>query len=147
LEQLIRNDERIERLVEVPGIGMLTASALVAAFDEPGRFDGNAKRAGSFLGLVPREHSSANKRRLGSISKSGPELVRRYLVHGARTCLRHKGQDPARRWAAKLESRIGTNKATVALAHKNARIAFALLRDGTRYGQYKGRAKKVQVAA
>lgn len=140
LEQLTRNDERIKRLTEVPGIGTLTASALVAAFDEPGRFL-SAKHAGSFLGLVPREHSSANKRRLGAISKSGPELVRRYLVHGARACLRYKGQDRARRWATALESRIGTNKATVALAHKNARIAFALLRDGTRYGQYKAREK------
>jgi transposase len=147
LASLTENDERVERLREIPGIGKLTACALVAAFDDPGRFEGSSRRAGSFLGLVPREHSSANKRRLGAISKSGPELVRRYLVHGARTCLRHKGQDRARRWATKLESRIGINKATVALAHKNARIAFALLRDGSRYGQYKAHAKKAQVAA
>jgi transposase len=148
-ENLVRltvNDERIVRLREIPGVGKLTACALVAAFDEPGRFN-SAKHAGSFLGLVPREHSSANKRRLGAISKCGPELVRRYLVHGARTCLRHKGQERARRWATKLESRIGINKAAVALAHKNARIAFALLRDGTRYGQWKARAEKTQVAA
>lgn len=146
LEALTANDERIARLDEVPVVGRLTACALAAAFDEPERFK-SAKHAGSFLGLVPREHSSANKRRLGSISKCGPELVRRYLIHGARAALRHDGPDRARRWAKKLEGRVGANKAAVALAHRNARICFALLRDGSRYGVWKKHAKKAQVAA
>lgn len=146
LGALTKDDERIKRLDEVPGVGRLTACALVAAFDDPKRFE-SAKHAGSFLGLVPREHSSANKRRLGSISKSGPELVRRYLIHGARAALRHEANDRVRRWAKRLEERVGTNKAAVALAHRNARICFALLRDGSRYGVWKAREKNAQVAA
>ena len=146
LEALTADDERIARLDEVPGVGRLTACAMAAAFDDPGRFK-SAKHAGSFLGLVPREHSSANKRRLGAISKCGPELVRRYLIHGARAALRYEGTDRARQWAKKLERRVGANKAAVALAHRNARICFALLRDGTRYGVWKKRAKNTQAAA
>jgi transposase len=138
LRALTGADERVERLEEVPGVGRLTACAVVAAIDDVKRFS-SARHVGAFFGLTPREHSSGNKRRLGSITKCGPELVRRYLVHGARAAIRHGGKDRARRWAGKLESRIGANKAAVALANKNARICFALLRDGTRYGQWKKR--------
>lgn len=142
LELLTKDDDRIARLDEVPGVGWLTACAVAAAFDDPSGFP-SARHAGSFLGLVPREHSSGNKQRFGSISKCGPELVRRYLVHGARAMLRYEGGDRVRRWAKRLEARVGTNKAAVALAHRNARICFALLRDGSRYGVW----KKSQVAA
>jgi transposase len=141
LKVLTKNDERISRLEEVPGVGRLSACALIAAFDDIGRFH-SARHAGSYLGLVPRENSSGNRRRLGS--KCGPELLRRYLIHGARAALRYEGTDRARRWAKKLEGRAGANKAAVALAHKNTRICFALLRDGTRYGVWK---KRAQVAA
>lgn len=138
LEILTKEDERITRLQEVPGVGKLSSFALVAAFDDVSRFS-CAKHAGSFLGLTPRENSSGSKRRLGSITKAGPELLRRYLIHGARASLRYDGTDRARRWAKRLEGRAGTNKAAVALAHKNARICFALLRDGTRFGVWKKR--------
>jgi transposase len=140
LRALTKDDERVARLEEVPGVGRLSACALVAAFDDISRFP-SAKHAGSFLGLVPRESSSGNKRRLGSITKAGPELLRRYLIHGARCTLRYEGTDRTRRWAKKLESRVGPNKAAVALAHKNARICFALLRDGSRYGVWRKRGK------
>jgi transposase len=143
LKALTQEDERVSRLEEVPGVGRLSACALIAAFDDIERFR-SAKHAGSYLGLIPKENSSGNKRRLGSITKAGPELLRRYLIHGARVTLRYAGTDRARLWAKRLERRAGTNKATVALAHKNARICFALLRDGTRYGVWKRRA---QVAA
>lgn len=138
IKTLTRQDERIQRLEEVPGIGNLTAAAFIATFDDVGRF-ADARHAGSYLGLVPRENSSGNKRRLGSINKAGPELLRRYLIHGARAAMRYspKSEHKQRVWAAKLEGRAGTNKAVVALAHKNTRICFALLRDGTRYNSPK----------
>jgi len=143
IKALTKEDERVSRLEEVPGVGRLSACALIAAFDDIGRFR-SAKHAGSYVGLVPRENSSGNKRRLGSITKAGPELLRRYLIHGARVSLRYEATDRTRRWAKRLEGRAGMNKAAVALAHKNARICFALLRDGTRYGVWK---KRAQVAA
>jgi hypothetical protein len=76
---------------------------------------------------------------MGSITKSGSEILRRYLIHGARSVLMHahKSDDPNLKWALKLKDRIGMNKATVALAHRMARIAFCVLRDETTYGEIK----------
>jgi transposase len=145
LQALTQEDERIARLESVPGVGRLTAMAFVATFDDVARFP-NAKRAGAFLGLTPRENSSGNKIRFGSITKCGPELVRRYLIHGARSSMRYAPtpENKIRLWADRVEKRVGTNKAVVALAHKNARICFALLRDGTSFGE--GKKPKAKVA-
>lgn len=140
LHSLTDEDERVKRLNAVPGVGPLTAIALVATFDDASRFP-DAKHAGSYLGLTPRENSSGGKRRLGSITKAGPELARRYLIHGARAAMRYapRSENRPRCWADRVEKRAGTNKAVVALAHKNARICFAILRDGTEYGKRKKR--------
>lgn len=142
LHVLAGEDERVKRLDTVPGVGLLTAIALVATFDDVKRFP-DAKHAGSYLGLTPRENSSGGKRRLGAITKAGPELARRYLIHGARSTMRYAPtpENRLRCWADRVEKRAGTNKAVVALAHKNARICFAILRDGTEYGKRKAREK------
>jgi transposase len=134
IKQLTTNDDRILRLQTVPGVGMLTACAFIAAIDDVNRFD-NAKKIGSYLGLTPKERSSGNKRRLGRITKCGPELLRRFLIHGARAAMRYAPREGqfVRLWAERIENRSGHNKAVVALAHKNARICFALLRDGSTY--------------
>lgn len=134
LEILTAEDERIQRLQGVPGVGLLVASALIGAIDDPSRFR-TGKEIGSYLGLVPKEFSSGSKRRLGSITRCGPEMVRRYLIHGARSVLLRKSDERSVLWAKKLEKRVGVNKAAVALAHKNARICLALLKNGTRYGE------------
>lgn len=136
---LAQNDERVERLQTIPGMGPITALLMVAIIDDQNRFE-DSKKFGSYVGLTPREFSSGDKRRLGAITRSGPEMLRRYLIHGARALLLHTNAnsiDLNRRWAFKVKERAGMNKATVALAHRNARIAFALLRNGTRYGEKK----------
>lgn len=129
-----------ERLQTVPGIGLLTATALIGSVGEPGRFRSGRKLA-SFLGLVPREHSSGERRRLGSITKRGDTYVRMLLTHGARSVLRaasrRKTNDRLRSWALRTQARCGHNKAAIALANKLARIAWAVwLKDSP----YQGRA-------
>lgn len=143
LEGLAGEDERVKRLDAVPGVGLLTAVAFVATLDDVRRFP-DAKHLGSYLGLTPRENSSGGKRRLGSITKSGPEMLRRYLIHGARSTMRYapKPENRLRCWADRVEKRAGTNKAVVALAHKTARICFAMLRDEVEFGKKKMRTEK-----
>lgn len=139
IQGLGKDDERFKRLQTIPGIGPITALLMIAIIDDEKRFP-DAKKFGSYLGLTPKEFSSGDKRRLGTITRSGPEMLRRYLIHGARAvlmCTAEDTHDINRKWALRLKSRVGMNKATVALAHRNARIAFALLRDGTSYLQSK----------
>jgi transposase len=117
------------RLRTVPGIGLLTATALAGFVGDLHRFSSGRKFA-SYLGLTPREHSSGSIRRLGAISKRGDVYVRMLLIHGARALLaaapKVKHPDRARQWALGLAARIGHNKATVALANKLARYAWAV---------------------
>jgi transposase len=134
LRCLAGEDERVCRLRTVPGVGEKTAMALVAAIDDVQRFK-DAKSFASYLGMTPRESSSGAKVRYGSLTKCGPEMVRRYLIHGARTLFRYRSEGKSKTidWLIRLEKRAGTNKAIVALAHKNARICFAILRDSTEF--------------
>ncbi len=135
IKTLGEDDERVLRLKSIPGFGPITSLLMLAIVDDVNRFE-DAKKFGSYLGLTPREFSSGDKRRLGSITRSGPEMLRRNLIHGARAVLLHtqeKTADPNRKWALKLKNKVGMNKATVALAHRLARIAFAVLRDQTIY--------------
>lgn len=145
LEKFIGEDERIEKLQSVPGVGPLSAAALIAVCDDVSRFKDGTQFA-AYLGLTPRVHASAEKSRMGSITRSGSEITRRYLIHGARAVLRYSadntnkvGVDPMIQWAHKTVARIGQNKGTVALAHRLARICFAIMRDGS---IYKGKKKK-----
>jgi len=86
------------------------------------------------VGLVPRVSASAEKRMMGSITRSGSEILRRCLIHGARSWMRYAPKkDKNRIWAEHVKDRRGMNKATVALAHRMARIAFAILRDTSTY--------------
>jgi len=142
LGNLVCEDERTSRLLQVPGIGLLSAVAFVASIDDFSRFP-DAKHLGSYLGLTPKQNASGSRNRFGHITKCGPELLRRYLIHGARTVMRYAptsasdGKNKIRTWADRVEKRAGTNKAIVALAHKNARICFAMMRDGTNFGEFK----------
>jgi transposase len=135
LLEFTKDDKRVELLQTIPGIGPMGALAITAVMDDCGRFE-DSKHFASYIGLVPREHSSGDKRRLGSITRSGSEIVRRYLIHGARAVLLHtseKNKDENRAWARKLKDKKGMNKATVALAHRMARIAHSVLRTGKPY--------------
>lgn len=114
------------RLMQVPGVGPLTATAVVASIGD-GRVFRNGRQFAAWLGLVPRQHSTGGKPRLGRITKRGDAYLRTLLVHGARSVLCRPGEDPRRRWAQALVQRRGFNKAAVALAAKQARVLWALL--------------------
>jgi transposase len=126
----------VKRLRSIPGIGLLTATALVAFIGDVQRF-ASCRRFASFLGLTPREHSSGLTRRLGRISKRGDIYLRMLLVHGARSVLlaakRAKQPDRLRAWALHLQATRGHNKAAVALANKMARIVWAVWHHETSY--------------
>jgi transposase len=132
LERLARRMPEAELLQSVPGVGVLTATALVAFVGDVRRFRSGRDFA-AYLGLTPREHSSGHSRRLGSITKRGNTYVRMLLVHGARSALRAgraKGEpDDLRTWALAIERRSGHNVATVALANKLARVCWRVWRD------------------
>jgi transposase len=128
IEATVKSDERIQRLMEIEGVGPITASALVAAVGDATQFT-NGRDMAAWLGLVPRQHSSGGKERLGHISKRGDTYLRTLLIHGARAALNActNKQDRRSRWAQGLMARRNRNIATVALANKNARIAWAVL--------------------
>jgi transposase len=135
IEALVKDDARVARLRTIPGVGPLGSVVLVSIIDDISRFD-DAKKFASYLGLVPKEHSSGGKQRFGSITRSGPELARRYLIHGARAVLMHTKEDCKdmnRIWAMKLRDKAGMNKAVVALAHRLARIAWSVLKNERDY--------------
>ncbi len=123
-----REDGRIRRLLDIEGIGPISASALVAAVGDAKQFASGRDMA-AWLGLVPSQHSSGGKERLGHISKRGDTYLRTLLIHGARAALNASGnkEDARSRWVQALAARRNGNIATVALANKNARIAWAVL--------------------
>lgn len=121
-----------KNLMTVPGIGVLTATALVAFVGDPHRFR-SGRRFAAYLGLTPREHSSGNLRRRGRITRHGNSYLRMLMIHGARSVLRAaslaEAPDELRRWALELKQRKGYNVAAVALANKLARICWRVWRD------------------
>jgi transposase len=128
LETIGRTHPVCQRLLTIPGIGPLTATALVAAVNDATHFK-NGRQFAAWLGLVPRQHSTGGKPRLLGISKRGDRYLRKLLVHGARATLRwiKLKSDRRSQWVRALIERRGTNRAVVALANKNARIAWVLL--------------------
>ena len=118
-------------LQTVPGVGLLTATALIALVGDIRRFD-SGRHFASFLGLTPKEDSSASRRRLGAISKQGDVYLRMLLIHGARSFLWHakRAAHPhaLQVWARATEQRRGHNVAAVAVANKLARIVWAVWR-------------------
>lgn len=133
---LARNHEACRRLAAVEGIGPIGATALVASFGDARQF-ANARQFSAALGLVPAQHSTGGKAQLLGISKRGDRYLRTLLVHGARSAinaaLTKDKDDPRSRWVKQVVARRGKNRATVALANKNARIVWALLSRGDTY--------------
>lgn len=130
-----RDDEACRRLCEIPGIGALNATALVAAVGNGAAFSKGRDMA-AWLGLVPRQHSTGGKPRLLGISKRGNTYLRTLLIHGARAALPHLAarDDALGSWLRRLLARVHRNVAVVALANKLARIAWAVLSGSRRYG-------------
>lgn len=131
VKQLCDQDELSRELTKITGIGPLTATALRAISGDMRQFK-NGRQFAAFLGLVPRQQSTGGKTRLLGISKRGDAYVRTLLIHGARASLisADKRSDYRSTWAAGLKAAKGMNRAAVALANRNARTVFALLRRG-----------------
>jgi transposase len=137
LEGLASRSALVARLRTVPGVGLLTATALAAFVGDVQRFP-SGRHFASYLGLTPRESSSGLQRRLGRISKRGDPYLRMLLIHGARSVLLHAKKtttvrDRLRTWALERERARGHNKAAVALANKLARIVWAVWRNERAY--------------
>lgn len=126
----------VAQLMSVPGIGLLTSTALIGFVGDPSRFR-SGRRFASYLGLVPRERSSGLQRHLGAITKRGDAYLRTLLIHGARSTLyaasRSSRPDRLRSWATAVRLRRGNNRAAVALANKLARIAWAVWTRNTQF--------------
>jgi transposase len=129
-----REDTASQRLQAIPGIGPLTASALVASVGDAKLFH-NGRQFAAWLGLVPRQSCTGGKTTLLGISKRGDMYLRTLLIHGARSVLRHLKRHPDRAdgWLARVAARRNPNIAAVALANKNARTVWALLAHGRDY--------------
>ena len=123
-----RENEASKKLAQIPGIGPITASALVASIGDAKSFE-NGRQLAAWLGLVPKQHSSGGKPWLLGISKHGDTYLRTLLIHGARAVIRvaERKAGYAQSWLAQLIGRRNKNVAAVALANKNARIVWALL--------------------
>ncbi len=129
-----RANEASRRLATIPGIGPITAPAIVATVPDPAVFH-SGRQFAAWIGLVPRQNSSGGKERLGGISKQGDRYLRRLLVVGATAVIRHaRTRSSAEgRWLRGLLERRPARLASVALANKTARIAWAVLARGEPY--------------
>lgn len=139
LATLAKKDEYCQLIGTLPGIGPITATAMIAKIGNGSEFK-HGRELSAYLGLVPKQHSSGEKKVLGGISKHGDRYLRELLIHGGRSSLqaakkknKNTGlflkQDEHSQWMRKLADRIGMNKASVAVANKNARIIVALLKN------------------
>ena len=134
-------DPMTAHLMTAPGVGPVVALTFTAALDDPARFGGDAARASAFLGLVPAEDSSAERRHRGHITKTGPSELRGLLVQASWVIWRGRSAAGAalRAWAHALAARRGRRIAIVALARRLSRILFALWRDRTDFRVATGR--------
>jgi transposase len=133
LEALATTHPECQRLRTIPGIGPITATALIAAVGDVGVFK-NGRQFAAWLGLVPKQHSTGGQSHLVGISKRGDSYLRKLLIHGAWATLRWVKLQTDRRsqWIRGLLARRGWNRTAVAVANKNARIVWALLSRGGR---------------
>ena len=134
IEAVFKASEVCQRIAKIKGVGPKTATAIVAAVGDGAEFK-NGRHMAAWLGLVPRQHSSGDRKVLMGISKRGDQHLRSLLVHGARSVVRVAANknDPINQWVNQLQERRGFNRATVAVANKNARIIWAMLRTGESY--------------
>jgi transposase len=142
-QQILENDRRVRanaratdlgrRLMDIPGVGPLLASALTATISDPFAFK-TGRDLAAWIGLVPKQNSSGGKERLGSISKAGNRYLRQMLVVGAMAVICYAERHGSRRpWLVQLMQRRSAKVAAVALANKMARMIWALMTSGERY--------------
>ena len=128
LKSYIKQTNHCTIVSSVPGIGVINASAIVASIDKGQAFN-NPREFAVWLGLTPRQYASGEKSRNGGITKRGDRYLRTQLIHAARAAKKwsRKRDDQLSLWIKQLEARVGVHKATVAVAHKLARIIWVLL--------------------
>jgi len=133
IESIRQSNPVAKRLTSIPGVGPITATAIVAHVSDASLFK-NGRQFAAYLGLVPRQRGSGGKTRQLGISKRGDKYIRTMLVHGARVVVTRNESvqhtPKIRKWVHDLKERRGMNKATVALANKNARMAWAVMMKG-----------------
>lgn len=135
IEIIAKGNEEARRLQTVPGIGPITATAIIAAVADVSSFK-NGRQLAAWLGLVPRQYSSGGKQVLGRITKRGDVYLRSLLVHGGRSLMRTLNPDNPNdfnQWALQKKLTKGANRTAVAIANKNARIVWALLKNKSVY--------------
>jgi transposase len=148
LEETIAADSAMQRLMTAPRIGAVTSAAFVATLDTPDRFT-RASQVASYLGLVPKDDSTGDRRRAGHITKAGPERLRYLLVQAGWGILRGPETEglPLRLWAEGVARRRGEHIAVVGLARRLVRILWAMWRDGTTFAPTRGAQAGVSRAA
>ena len=136
IEEIAQGDEQARLLMTIPGVGPMTATALLATMGDPGMFR-NGRECAAWLGLVPKQYSTGGKDRLLGISKRGDRYLRCLVIHGARVMVtqlsRKDRSDRRSQWLKGLLERRHRNVATVALANRMVRIAWAVLTSGKPY--------------
>ena len=134
IQKLVRENAGAQRLLQLRGIGPITATALIASLGDASQFK-CGRDASAWVGLVPSQHSSGGKNKLLGISKRGDTYLRTLLIHGARAVLKtaQDKEDPLSRWVQRLCARRNKNIAAVALANKTMRMAWAMLANQTDY--------------
>ena len=144
LEALAATHPECQRLMTIPGIGPLSATALVAAVSDASAFK-NGRQFAAWLGLVPRQYSTGGKERLLGISKRGDSYLRKLLIHGARATIRWVGRKTDRRsqWMRQLVERRGHNRTAVAVPNKSAQIVWALLTSHQAFEPAKGSNRRI----
>lgn len=145
---IVSQEDSYKKLIEIPGIGLLTASSLIASIGNGNNFK-NGRQLSAWLGLVPKQHSSGGKEKLLGISKRGDIYLRTLFIHGARavfnarkiasTKLKVIGKESSRfsNWMLGLNERRGYNRTVVAVANKLARVAYAVLTIDNQYNESK----------
>ncbi len=134
IKQLSSTNETCKRLEKIEGIGPISALAIIALVGDGKGFK-NGRHFSAYLGLTPKQHSSGNRECLLGISKRGDRYLRELLIHGGRSVVRtaEKKTDPRSLWVNRIKNQKGVNKAAVAMANKNARIAMAMIISGSEY--------------
>jgi len=134
IEEVHRKNEVSRRLVSIPGVGVLTATAIAATTPDVSNF-GSARDYAAWLGLTPKQHSTGGKPRSGGISKMGNRYIRRLLYLGAmaQIMVRRRSRHPGTDWLSRKLATKETRVVAIALANRMARTIYALLRDGTSY--------------
>jgi transposase len=134
IEAIFKASESAQRIAEIEGVGVLTATAIVAAVGDAKQFK-NSRQMSAWLGLVPRQNSTGGRTTLLGITKRGDRYLRMLLIHGGRAAVRaaQNKADARAEWIKDKALRRGNNRAAVAVANKNARIIWKLLSSGESY--------------